>query len=221
MKSSLLLLCATSLLLTACTQPPQPQQAMPSRFMGGMVYDRAGAGGSAPSVLTDMVSFMADQLSVNKDFANIQDTPVAITSFVNVENLGETNKLGNQLSENMIHELQVRGYKVVDFKTTGVIKVTETGDFAFSRKLEELTRQYRINYVVTGTYTGFPDGVLVNARVIDLQTKVVMSTAQGFLPTDEVEGIMGGYDATRHFKGKIIEQHVAPKVYLYNTKLVK
>ena len=74
---------------------------------------------------------------------------------------------------------------------------------------------------ITGTYTGFPDGVMINARMIDLQSKVVMSSAQGFLPTDDVEGIMGGYDATRNFKGKIIEQHVAPSVYLYNTKLVK
>ncbi|MDH2432010.1 FlgO family outer membrane protein [Pokkaliibacter sp. MBI-7] len=209
--------------LAGCNeQNTQPQQQMASsQFMQGKHYDRMGTPGSAPTVLSDVVSFMADQLSANKDFANVQDTPIAVTSFVNVENLSETNKLGIQLQENMIHEMQVRGYRIVDFKTMGSIRVNQQGDFAFSRKLEELTRQYRINYVLTGTYTGFPDGVMINARMIDLQSKVVMSSAQGFLPTDDVEGIMGGYDATRNFKGKIIEQHVAPSVYLYNTKLVK
>lgn len=210
------------LLLTACQNTqPQPQAPMTPQFMTGKSYDRWGPGGAAPSVLTDLVSFMADQLAVNKDFANVQSTPIAVTSFVNMENLDETNKLGMQISEDMIHEMQVRGFKIVDFKTMGSIRVNERGDFSFSRRLEDLTHQYRINYVLTGTYTGFPEGVMVNARLIDLQSKVVMSSAQAFLPTDDVEGVMGGYDPTRNFKGKIIEQHVTPGVYLYNTQLVK
>ncbi|MFP8966529.1 FlgO family outer membrane protein [Pokkaliibacter sp. CJK22405] len=211
------------LFLAACQSKPVEVAAPPAKpqFMSQVQYDRFGPGGAAPSVLTDLVSFMGDQLAVNKDFMNVQDTPIAVTSFVNMENLDETNKLGMQISEDMIHEMQVRGFKVVDFKTMGAIRVNQRGDFAFSRRLEDLTRQYRINYVLTGTYTGFPEGVMVNARLIDLHSKVVMSTAQAFIQTDDVEGIMGGYDPVRNFKGRIVEQHVAPGVYLYNTPLVK
>lgn len=54
-------------------------------------------------------------------------TPIAVTSFVDLQNMDTTNWLGNSVSEGFIHQFQRRGFKVVDFKTTGSIQVTQQG----------------------------------------------------------------------------------------------
>lgn len=140
--------------------------------------------------INQTVKFLADQLSQNKDFANISDSRIAITSFVNVENLKETNKLGNLISEHLIHDMQIRGYKVVDFKTMPDIEIGTHGDYAFSRQVKSLRQDISLNYILTGTYTFYADGVSINARIIDVQTSVVSSTAQAFIPRSDLQHIV-------------------------------
>jgi TolB-like protein len=109
-------------------------------------------------------------------------TPIAVASFVDLKNLESTNSLGNQLSESFIHEMQRHGLVVIDFKTTGHIRVTADGDYVFSRDWKELPERQIIDYVVTGTMMQKNEGVLVNARMIGMQSRVVVATAQSFIP---------------------------------------
>jgi TolB-like protein len=113
-------------------------------------------------------------------------TPVAVASFVDLQNMDATNWLGNSVSEGFIHQLQRRGFKVVDFKTTGSIQVTSQGDFALSRDWKDLAQEQQIQFVLTGTMLRQEGGVLVNARVIGMQSRVVVASAQGFLPADRI-----------------------------------
>ena len=71
---------------------------------------------------------------------------------------------------------------VVDFKTTGHIRVTKEGDYAFSRDWKELPERQIIDYVVSGTMMEQEGGILVNARMIGMQSRVVVATAQSFIP---------------------------------------
>ena len=146
----------------------------------------ASRGYSNAGRINQTVKFLADQLSQNKDFANITDSKLAITSFVNIENLRETNKLGNLISEHLIHDMQIRGYKVIDYKTMPDIEVGKHGDYAFTRTVDNLRQDIALNYILTGTYTFYADGVSLNARIIDTQTSVVVSTAQAFIPREEL-----------------------------------
>jgi TolB-like protein len=113
-------------------------------------------------------------------------TPIAVASFVDLQNMDATNWLGNSVSEGFIHQLQRRGFKVVDFKTTGSIQVTSNGDFALSRDWKDLAQEQQIQYVLTGTMLRQEGGVLVNARVIGMQSRIVVASAQGFLPADRI-----------------------------------
>ena len=144
--------------------------------------------------INQTVKFLADQLSQNKDFANISDSKIAITSFVNIENLKETNKLGNLISEHLIHDMQIRGYKVVDYKVMPDIEIGEHGDYAFSRKVKNLKQDVSLSYILTGTYSFYADGVAINARIIDIQTSVVTSTAQAFIPKSDLRYIVDSMD---------------------------
>lgn len=108
---------------------------------------------------------------------------VAITSFVNFDHtLNKTDPLGNQLAESLIHELKQYGVATVDFKNTDYIKITDSGDFAFSRKAEEIARKQQIDYVLSGTMIRNPRGVVVQARIVNLGTNQVKTSAKSFIP---------------------------------------
>ncbi|MEP8020675.1 FlgO family outer membrane protein, partial [Vibrio parahaemolyticus] len=130
--------------------------------------------------------------------------PIAITSFVDLQNMDATNWLGNSVSEGFIHQFQRRGFKVVDFKTTGSIQVTQQGDFALSRDWQDLAQEQQIQYVLTGTMLRQEGGVLVNARVVGMQSRVVVATAQGFLPADRIGRDLDTLNSIRTQDGVLI-----------------
>ncbi|NPA82036.1 MAG: hypothetical protein GXO31_05460 [Epsilonproteobacteria bacterium] len=155
-----------------------------------------GLNANAAGYINQIVGTIADQLGQNKDFKNIKDTPIAVASIVNLENYKQTDKLGNVIEENLIHEMQVRGFKVVDYKTMPTIKVGAKGDYAFSRLLYELKKEQHINYVLAGTYTKYRGGIAINCRLIDLKTNVVVSSAQTYIPAQLVSAVdyKNGFD---------------------------
>lgn len=131
--------------------------------------------------INDVVKGLAYQMLESSAFVNAK-TPVAVASFVHLKDLESTNWLGNQIAENFVHELQRHGLVVIDYKTTGHIRVTKEGDYVFSRDWKELPERQIIDYVVTGTMMEQENGVLVNARMIGIQSRVVVATAQSFIP---------------------------------------
>ncbi|MCO4799702.1 MAG: hypothetical protein KC484_10815 [Colwelliaceae bacterium] len=131
--------------------------------------------------INDVVKGLAYQMLESSSFVNPQ-TPIAVASFVDLKDLESTNWLGNQLSENFIHELQRHGLIIVDFKTTGHIRVTKEGDYVFTRDWKELPERQIIDYVVSGTMMKQENGIMVNARMIGMQSRVVVATAQSFIP---------------------------------------
>lgn len=118
------------------------------------------------------------------------ETPLAVTSFVNTDsNFQDTNILGNQLAESFIHEAHNSGLSVVDYKTTDYIRVTQLGDFVFSRDYRELGESAPIIYVLSGTMTKDREGYLINARIVELESKVVAATAQSHIPQSVVDAM--------------------------------
>lgn len=131
-------------------------------------------------------------------------TPIAVTSFVDVQDMDTTNWLGNTVSEGMIHQFQRRGFKIIDFKTTGSIQVTRQGDFALSRDWKDLAQEQEVQYVLTGTMLRQEGGVLVNARLVGMQSRIVVATAQGFLPADRIGRDLDTLNIIRTQDGVII-----------------
>jgi len=176
---------------------------------------------NAAGYINQIVGSIADQLAQNKDFKNIKDTPIAVASIVNLENYKQTDKLGNVIEENLIHEMQVRGFKVVDYKTMPTIKIGKNGDYAFSRLLYELKKEQHINYVLAGTYTKYRGGIAINCRLIDLRSNVVVSSAQTYIPGQLVSAVdyKNGFDIYPGGVTKIKVVKVIPKVTENTVKL--
>ncbi|KDM93022.1 FlgO family outer membrane protein [Photobacterium galatheae] len=128
---------------------------------------------------------MTKQLVASNQYLTAK-TPLAVTSFVDIQQMNETNWLGNAVSEGFMYHMQQMGFTVVDYKATGAIRVTPEGDFSLSRNWKELASEQPVDYVLTGTMLRQGGGVLINARVIGMRSRVVIASAQGFLPEDRI-----------------------------------
>jgi TolB-like protein len=153
--------------------------------------------------INDVVKGLAYQMLDSSSFVNAK-TPVAVASFVDLKDLETTNWLGNQLAESFVHELQRHGLVVIDYKTTGSIRVTKQGDYVFSRDWQELPERQIIDYVVSGTMVTQDEGILINARMIGIQSKVVVATAQSFIPNWVLGDEMNHSEKVKMIDGMII-----------------
>ncbi|WP_224981324.1 FlgO family outer membrane protein [Geomonas agri] len=125
--------------------------------------------------------FMTDQLERNADRKSLENTFI-VTSFVNLDNLNETTSFGRLVAEDVIHELQVRKWKVYEVRLAKDTTVNEHGEFSLSRDIQKIRALYKIGGVVTGTYSVADNHLVVNARVMDIGTGLVISSGQIHLP---------------------------------------
>ena len=130
-------------------------------------------------------------------------TPIGVASFVFLDrSFAKSTLLGNQIAESFMHEVHQFGIPVIDFKTTDFLRVTEHGDFVFSRDFLELEDELPIKYVLAGTLVKHESGYIVNARIIGLTSKAIVASAQGFIPNDIAEAIM----PSQHTDGILLMQ---------------
>lgn len=183
-----------------------------SAFDAGFLTPKVTVGGdSSPATLNQVGSFLANQLTNNRNLKNVSASRVAVASFVNVGNLDETDRMGMQLAENMMHEMHIRGFGVVDFKTREHLKIRNNGDFVFSRDITELRRQYNIHYFLSGTVSHSADGAVINARLVEADTGLIVSTAQAFLAQREVSRLLAEEKRAKPEK-VVIERPLVPSL---------
>jgi len=130
---------------------------------------------------------LAEQLVDNASI-RLSGVKVGITNLVGVTGqYNESSALSQVLSEQLVQELHRRELSVLDFKTTDFIRVTSNGDFALTRDYMELDEIMPITHVMVGTLSHYRDGIMANARLVDINTKDVASVAQVFIPAHVVQ----------------------------------
>lgn len=108
---------------------------------------------------------------------------VGVTSIVEVSNnLSTITPLSNVLTEEFITELQHKNIYVVDYKITNNITVSPYGEFVFYRNSVEELSEEKINHVLAGTLSYTKQGIIVNARVVEFESKKVISSAKKLIP---------------------------------------
>jgi len=172
----------TALLLSACSTGYDPDVG--EYFISGT--DELNPNDLPPKNELNILAkkLVAEMLSNNK-FVSKQNA-IAVTSIVDLNSLSKTNQLGHQISEGVVHYLHSSGYRVVDFKLTGSIKVTPEGDFIHSRDWKQLNGKYPIDYLVSGTLDEFEDGIYLSMRMVGVQTRVVVGSSQAFINTPKL-----------------------------------
>ncbi len=129
------------------------------------------------------IIFLADQLERNVDRKN-PNAAFLVGSFANLNNLSETSPIGRLIAENLIHELQVRGWRIYEPRLMRNFVINSSGEFTLSREAKTLRDQFGVTGVVTGTLINSEDQLVVNARVIDSQSGIVISSGQIQIPSN-------------------------------------
>lgn len=161
---------------------------------------------SAPvGYLGGAVRQMAEQLETGLAGKGIKRLPIAITPFVDLTSTKMERPLGNELAEGFYHELQARGFNLIDHRALPFADRSTT-----NLPLSEYYRQHRVSYVLGGTYIVNSSGVTVNARMLDTITKQVVATGQADFGTEQLEGALPGYDPFSSQDGMIIENGGVP-----------
>jgi TolB-like protein len=158
---------------------------------------RSGAGN-----FNSMMIFVADQLERNVDRKILGNTFI-VSTFSDLNKLNDSSPMGRLVGEDIIHELQIRKWKVFDVRLTRDIVINEAGEFSLSRDIKKLRDTYKIGGVITGTYSVTENSIIINARAIDIETGLVVSSAQAILPAnDYTEALL--FDADKFKTMKIV-----------------
>jgi TolB-like protein len=141
--------------------------------------------------VNDYAQWLIQDLFSTIDFP--QNNAIVMVSDLAIldSDLNKTNQFGRQMSEAILHEVHQTGFSTLDVRTTGYVRITEEGDlFSQSRDFTDLSMTVKATNVITGTLTRHRGGYLLNARAVDLNSKLLIATAQIFVPYEVVDSVM-------------------------------
>jgi len=108
---------------------------------------------------------------------------IAIASFVRFnKTLREPTVIGNKMAESLIAELQQYGMTIIDTKLATDYAITQYGDLALSRDVDNLSSELGVDYILTGTLMERASGIEVNARIISVDTQHIAAAATVTIP---------------------------------------
>lgn len=218
MKKFLLL----SFLISGCTwqgfgvQPlPEPPVAavpeVPEPVISSAALSSIDTTAQIYDPISEAVAQLAIQLQEGLQANRVQRLPMAVMPFIDLRRARErySGALGERLGESFVYQLQQSNYNLIDYRAVSLL--TTTRDPLTKQNMSSLRNRYRIYFLLTGTYSRYPDGIVVNARVLDTTTRQVLASGQTHLPDSRLEGGTPGYDPMKALqKGMIIENSLGP-----------
>ena len=159
----------------------QPGQARPPAQR--ISYEVEGL--DEASFFNTQIHEMALQLLKNFRGETGPNGPIAVTSFVDLNNLYKTSPFGRYIAEQLMGELQRAGFSVVEIrKTESLMLKPKFGEYGLSRDIQEIARSSSASYVLTGTYITRGRFVLINARLISNENNLIASSGLKILRRD-------------------------------------
>ncbi len=128
---------------------------------------------------------MALQLLKNFRSEPGPEGPIAVATFVDLNNLYRTSPFGRYLAEQLMGELQRAGFNVVEIRKTESIMIKKKfGEYGLSRDVQEIAQESSASYILAGTYVTRGRYILVNARLISNENNLVASSGLKILRRD-------------------------------------
>ncbi|NMH61297.1 FlgO family outer membrane protein [Alteromonas ponticola] len=130
----------------------------------------------------------------NELFANVRPSRqvrYAVTGFVPVTTMAYNDAdqhplmlLGHQLEQGLVTEATKRGFLAQEYKLTNNIIMSDHAERVLTRNIDQLSAIERVDYYITGTVVKQESGAMVNARIIDANSKEIISAATRFFPAE-------------------------------------
>lgn len=140
---------------------------------------------SVHTTIEDTVIELSNRLLSTSRIPSNDYGELAITSFVDLNQLNKTTKFGRTLAESMFDELFAKGFNVEDIRGTNAISVNDEGEYFITRDINKLHNNIKNKYILVGTYTKFESNIVINARILDNQSGKVVASARSYYHSDD------------------------------------
>jgi len=174
-------------------QPSLPKTNQPfyiqQSYSRDYYYKTCMAGHEQPITSVEtMARNIANQLVCSE--LNPIKEPVGVSVIVDLNKLHQTTDFGRLLSEDLISELQRKNMAVIDIRAQTFMLINDKGEFYLSRNTNNLRKEYKIGYVLVGTYSVGDYSTSVNARIVDVSNGLVVATAHASIPTGIISDLL-------------------------------
>lgn len=127
------------------------------------------------------INSLVKQLLVTQDELALK-SPVAITSFVQLDKLKKTSEFGRIMSESLMSELGFNGLSVIEYRGQNALTISENGEFFITRDASQMKSEIENTNVLVGTLSRLVDRVIINARIIEPSGKIISSARVIYYP---------------------------------------
>ena len=171
-------------------QTPQPQAVQPVQRVIAPpaprpVVTRVVERIDEASFFNTQVHDLAEQLLKNFRGDVGPEGPIAVATFVDLNDLYRTSPLGRYLAEQLMGELQRAGFTVVDVRKTNSLLIKQKyGEYSLSRRVQEIAKETSARYILVGTYVVRDKYVLINARLVSNDNNIILSSGMKIMRRD-------------------------------------
>lgn len=152
-------------------------------------YDIEKVGLAPKSQVNTLAEKIVNELVLQNDSLR-SDQPLLVTTPVKVDAFSQTDALGLQLQQGFVAAFHAHEFNLVDMNVANAIRATEQGEFILSRDWKLLPSDLPVSHVVVSTMATTTQGVVLNARIVNVTNNRVVSAVQTFVHTDSLPGYL-------------------------------
>lgn len=138
-------------------------------------------GGTVSAIAPDFFGIgehLASQLEANMRQHVGKGSGLLLTTMVNIDDLYQTSRFGRTLTEALSTRMFRHGFGVVEVRKSGELMIkSKSGELMLSRDAAILAKELEVAAIVTGTYSLTPNSVIVNVKMLGVDSQEVLSVA--------------------------------------------
>ena len=152
----------------------------------GMNFGKKKSEVNRDSRLIELNYRAAQVLSEKLDNNRVNEDPMLVASFVNLDDIDKTSSLGRLIPQQISSRLTDLGYKPLDIRLRHRdIQVRERkGEIALSRKVEELSLEQSGRTILVGTYSLLNEKIFVTAKILRCRDSATLAAYDYVLPLE-------------------------------------
>ncbi|WP_394392223.1 FlgO family outer membrane protein [Shewanella woodyi] len=142
---------------------------------------------------TSAINHVSQQIAnelVRQNDALRANQPLLVATPVLLADLNQTNAVGLQLQEGLTAAMHEHQFSLVDINVGENIRVTPQGDFLLTRNWKQLPTDIAVEHVLVSTMSMSSEGMVINARVVNITNNRVVSASQASFGLEQLPGYL-------------------------------
>lgn len=139
------------------------------------------------------INHMSEQIVnelVRQNDALRSNQPLLVSTPVLLADLNKTNTVGLQLQQGLTAAMHQHQFSLVDINVGENIRVTPEGDFILTRNWQQLPADIAVEHVLVSTMSMSSEGMVVNARIVNITNNRVVSASQASFGLTQLPGYL-------------------------------